>query len=53
MVAISKAEAKIVREQFPWVHLRRTVNKYYMEEDRKIIQMLKQIGKTGEVGKRA
>lgn len=45
MVAISKAEAKIVREQFPWVHMRRTVNKYYMEEDRKALQMLRMADK--------
>ena len=53
MVAITKAEAKIVREQCPWVHLRRTVNKYYMEEDRRVIQLLKQLGKSEGAGRRA
>lgn len=53
MIAISKAEAKLVREQFPWVHMRRTVNKYYMEEDRKVIQMLKRLGKSEGAGRRA
>lgn len=53
MIAITKAEAKIVRENFPWVHMRRTVNKYYMEENQRIIKALKEIERSEGAGKRA
>ena len=53
MIAITKAEAKIVREQFPWLHIRRTVNKYYMEENFKVIQYLKQFGRKEGAGNNA
>lgn len=41
MVNISKAEAKLVRKYFPYVHIKRTVHRYYMEENRKAMEFLK------------
>lgn len=41
MVAISKAEAMAVRKRFPHLHLRRTVNKYFVEESSAVLEFLK------------
>lgn len=41
MVSINKDEAKLIRKYFPYVHIRRTIHKYYMEENRKAMEFLK------------
>lgn len=41
MVAISKTEAAAVRKRFPHLHLRRTVNKYFVEESSAVLEFLK------------
>lgn len=41
MVNINKDEAKLIRKYFPYVHIRRTMHKYYMEENKKAITFLK------------
>ena len=41
MISISKEEAKLIRKYFPYVHVRRTMHKYYMEEGKKAINFLK------------
>lgn len=41
MVNITKEEAKLIRKYFPYVHIKRTVHKYYMEEHRKAVDFLK------------
>lgn len=41
MICISPEEVKLVRKYFPYVHIRRTMNKYYMEENKKAIAFLK------------
>lgn len=41
MISISKEETKLVRKYFPYVHIRRTTHKYYMEENRKAMSFLK------------
>jgi len=33
---------KAVREKFPQLHIRKTANKYYLEENPKVIVFLKQ-----------
>lgn len=48
MIAVTKDEAKIVRDRFPHVHIRRTVNKYYMEENFKAMQFLKRTSDSGK-----
>ena len=41
MVNITKREAELVRKNFPNVHVRRTIHKYYMEENRRAMNFLK------------
>ena len=41
MISISKTETKLIRKYFPYVHIRRTVHKYYMEENKKAMDFLK------------
>lgn len=41
MVQVSKEEMKRLRERFPKIHARRTVNKYYIEESPKVMAFLK------------
>lgn len=41
MVAITDKETKLIRKFFPYVHIRRTVHKYYMEENKKAMEFLK------------
>lgn len=43
MVSISKAEAAAVRKRFPHLHLRRTVNKYFVEENQAVLEFLKNL----------
>ena len=40
MINITKREAALVRKYFPYVHIRRTTHKYYMEENSKAIAFL-------------
>lgn len=40
MRRITKDEVKILREKFPYVHIRRTVNTYYAEENYKAMKYL-------------
>lgn len=41
MIVIDKHEAELVRKYFPYVHIRRTMHKYYMEENKKAMSFLK------------
>lgn len=41
MVSITKEETKLIRKYFPYVHIRRTMHKYYMEENKKAVDFLK------------
>lgn len=41
MIQISKDEARMIRKQFPNIHMKRTVNKYYAEERPQLLQFLK------------
>lgn len=43
MINITKEETKLIRKYFPYVHIRRTTHKYYMEENRKAVEFLKNI----------
>lgn len=43
MIMVSKAEMKALRERFPGLHARRTVNKYYVEENQKVVAFLKSL----------
>lgn len=45
MVSITRQEAELVRKYFPYVHIRRTTHKYYMEENRKAVEFLKNCNK--------
>lgn len=47
MIKISKEQAAIVRKNFPYVHIKRTVNKYYMEEDKEAMNFISQPYKKG------
>ena len=40
MIIISKHETELIRKYFPYVHIRRTTNKYYMEEHKKAMEFL-------------
>lgn len=44
MVSITKSEAMAVRKRFPHLHLRRTVNKYFVEESKAVLDFLKNLG---------
>lgn len=44
MISINKTEAAAVRKRFPHLHLRRTVNKYFVEESAAVIEFLKTLG---------
>lgn len=41
MTNITKEEARLVRKYFPYVHIRRTTHKYYMEENRRAMNFLR------------
>lgn len=41
MIAITKEEAEQIRKYFPYTHIRRTIHKYYMEENRKAVDFLR------------
>lgn len=43
MIMISREEAESVRKYFPHVHIRRTANKFYMEENSRAVQFIKQL----------
>ena len=43
MVNITKEEVKLMRKFFPHIHIRRTIHKYYMEENRRAVEFLKNI----------
>lgn len=43
MINITAEETKIIRSKFPNVHIRRTTNKYYMEENKKAMDFLKRL----------
>lgn len=43
MVQISKEQAKLVRKAFPGIHIHRTVHKFYVEENGRLMQYLKKI----------
>ncbi len=43
MITITRKEADMVRKYFPWVHIRRTTHRYYMEEDPKAVSFLKSV----------
>lgn len=45
MIAISADESSLIRKRFPDVHIRRTVHKYYVPEDRKVLFFLNGIRK--------
>lgn len=40
MIQISKDEAKRIRKILPFVRLKRTVNKYYVEETPRVLTVL-------------
>ena len=42
MIKITKEEAKLVRKYYPNVKISKTVNKYYMEENRRALQLIKE-----------
>ena len=53
MVKISEQETKLIRKRFPYVHIRKTVHHYYMEENKKALDFLKDYNankKRGVVG---
>lgn len=41
MIVVTKEEIKALRDRFPGVHVHRTVNKYYVEENPKVVAFLK------------
>lgn len=41
MIQVTKEQAKEIRDRFPSAHITRTVHKYYVEEDHKVISYLK------------
>lgn len=43
MIQISKNEARLIREAFPALHIKRTVNRYYIEERPQVLAFLKRI----------
>lgn len=43
MIMVSKVEMKALRERFPEIHARRTVNKYYVEESPKVVSFLRNL----------
>ena len=48
MILISEQETKLIRKHFPHVHIRRTMHKYYMEENKKAVEFLKKYKKDRE-----
>lgn len=52
MISISKGETKLIRKYFPYVHIRRTTHNYYMEENNKAIDFLKNRKQTTPISKR-
>lgn len=48
MRRITKEEARILREKFPFVHIRRTVNAYYAEENYKAMKHLDRVDRRRE-----
>lgn len=43
MLNITREEAEAVRRYYPNVHIRRTVNKYYMEENSKAVRFIRSL----------
>ena len=43
MIAITKTEAAAIRKRFPHLHMRRTVNKYFVEENQTVLEFLKSL----------
>ena len=41
MIQIDKHEAEMVRKKFPFVHIHKTVHKYYVEEAPRIMRFLR------------
>lgn len=41
MIQISKDEARLVRKHLPGISIKRTVNKFYVEEDQRVIELIK------------
>lgn len=52
MLSITRDEAEVVRKIFPYVHIRRTVNKYYMEENKKAVLFIKSLHEEGVTNER-
>lgn len=42
MIQIDDKIAKEVRKKFPQLHIRKTANKYYLEENKAVLAYLKQ-----------
>lgn len=40
MIQIDKREAEMVRKKFPFVHIHKTVHKYYVEEAPRVMRFL-------------
>lgn len=49
MVQITSYEAQAIRKKIPGISIRRTVNKFYMEESRQAMRMLSRIRNEGVV----
>lgn len=43
MIQISKNEANIIRKQFPGVSIKKTVHKYYVEENPLVISAIRRL----------
>lgn len=52
MIKITKTESELIRKYFPYAHIRRTTNNYYMEENNKAIDFLKNRKQTTPINKR-
>lgn len=43
MINITKDQADLVKKYFPYVHIMRTTHKYYMEENSKAVNFIKNL----------
>ena len=48
MIQVDEKVAKSVRKKFPQLHIRRTANKYYLEENKAVLAYLKQCAERKE-----
>lgn len=44
MIQVERDKIDILRKVFPHIHIRRTANKYYIEESPKVVLYLKRCG---------